>query len=390
MRTAPMPRWPHVPEEDIAAVGEVLRSGKINYWTGTKGREFEKVFASFVGTEFAVALANGTVALEILLKAYGVGEGDEVIVTPRSFVASASCVSLQGAKPVFADVDKDSQCITANSIKAVLTPRTKAIICVHLAGWPCDMDPIMDLAKAHNIIVIEDCAQAHGAKYKGRPVGSLSHAAAWSFCQDKIITTGGEGGMITTNDRRIWEYCWSFKDHGKSWDLVYNTKHPLGYQWLHTSMGTNWRLTETQSELGIRSLERLQGEIAIRRKHACKLTEALSQFPCVRLTIPPAEVFHPYYKYYFFIKPEKLSAGWSRDKIMEAVTAEGVPCLVGSCSEMYLEKAFTSELRPKERLPVAKELGETSLMTLVHPTIPDRDMDDVVQAFSKVLTRACG
>lgn len=390
VRKTPMPKWPFVPEEDIALVGDILRSGKINYWTGDVGRQFEKEFAVVSGTEHAIALANGTVALELALKAYGVGSGDEVIVTSRSFMASASCIVMMGATPVFADVDPVSQTITAETISKVLTPRTKAIIAVHLAGWPCDMDPIMELANQKGIVVIEDCAQCHGAKYKGRPVGSLGHIAAWSFCQDKIITTAGEGGMVTTNDKKIWEYCWSFKDHGKSWDLVYNTKHKPGYQWLHASFGTNWRLTEIQSSLGRQAMKRLDKDIEVRRRHAHRLNEALGKFPCVRLTIPPTEIFHSYYKYYFFVRPEKLAKDWSRDQIMLAVAAEGVTCLVGSCSEMYLEKAFPENMRPPERLPVAKELGETSLLTLVHPTISDRDMDDVIAAFCKVLERASG
>jgi dTDP-4-amino-4,6-dideoxygalactose transaminase len=389
VRSTPMPRWPYVPEEDIAVVAEVLRSGKINYWTGDAGRHFEKEFAAFSGTEYAIALSNGTVALELPLKACGVGPGDEVVVTPRSFIASASCIVAVGATPVFADLDPVTQTITAETIRKVLTPRTKAVIAVHLAGWPCDMDPIMELAAEKGLVVIEDCAQCHGAKYKGRPVGSIGHVAAWSFCQDKIMTTGGEGGMITTNDRDIWNYCWSFKDHGKSWDLVYNTKHKPGFQWLHASFGTNMRLSEVQSALGRQALKRLPEEIEKRRAHGHRLTEALKQFPCIRVTEPPPEIFHAYYKYYCFVRPEHLAANWSRDQIMQAVTAEGVACLSGSCGEMYLEKAFTEEMRPRERLPIAKELGETSLMTLVHPTISERDMDDVIQAFTKVLTRAC-
>jgi len=390
VRSASMPHWPCCPEEDITLVSEVLRSGRINYWTGDQGKQFEKEFSTYVGTEFAVALANGSVALELALKAYGIGEGDEVIVTPRSFVASASCIVLQGAKPVFADIDPISQNITPDTISKVLTPKTKAIIAVHLAGWPCDMDGIMALANERGIIVIEDCAQSHGAKYKGKSVGSLGHIAAWSFCQDKIITTGGEGGMITTNDRKIWEYCWSYKDHGKSWDLVYNTKHKPGFAWLHTSFGTNWRLTETQSVLGRQALKRLDNEVERRREHAARLSEVLREFPCIRTTETPESIYHSYYKYYFFVRPEKLATSWDRDKIMQAVCAEGVPCLVGSCSEMYLEKAFTENMQPKDRLPVAKELSETSLMTLVHPTITDRDMSDVVNAFRKVLEKACG
>ena len=197
------PSWPCFTHDEAKAVADVLLSNRVNYWTGNEGREFEREFAEAVGCTHAVAVANGTVALELALKVLGVGNGDEVIVTPRTFMASASAIVNAGAKPVFADVDRESQNITADSIRPVLTERTRAIICVHLAGWPCDMDPIMDLAAERGLWVIEDCAQAHGARYKGRSVGSLGHVAAWSFCQDKIMTTGGEGGMLTTNDPEI-------------------------------------------------------------------------------------------------------------------------------------------------------------------------------------------
>jgi dTDP-4-amino-4,6-dideoxygalactose transaminase len=389
VRSTPMPPWPFIPEEDIAVAAEVLRSGKINYWTGDSGRNFEKEFAKACGIEHAIALTNGTVALELPLKAYGVGPGDEVIVTPRSFIASVSCVVAVGAKPVFADVDPASQNITADTIRQVLSPRTKAIIPVHLAGWPCDMDPIMALAQEKGLIVIEDCAQSHGARYKGRSVGSIGHASAWSFCQDKIITTAGEGGMLTTNDRAIWEYCWSYKDHGKSWDAMQNVKGKVGFQWVHASFGTNWRLSEVQSALGRQALTRLTDDVTKRRANAMKLVEALRQFPCIRVPEPHSDIYHSYYKFYCFVRPERLANGWSRDQIMQAVAAEGVPCLAGSCGEIYLERAFPPELRPADRLPTARQLGETSLMTLVHPTITERDMADVVQSFCKVLSRAC-
>jgi dTDP-4-amino-4,6-dideoxygalactose transaminase len=192
--------WPCFSEEEVSAVATVLRSNRVNYWTGNECREFEKEFAAWCGTEYAIALANGTLALDLALRGLNIGPGDEVIVTPRTFIASVSCVVNAGATPVFADVDLESGNLCADTIQTALTPRTKAVICVHLAGWPCDMDPIMALAAQHGFKVIEDCAQAHGARYKGRSVGSIGHIGAWSFCQDKIMTTGGEGGMVTVND----------------------------------------------------------------------------------------------------------------------------------------------------------------------------------------------
>jgi hypothetical protein len=388
IRTTPFPSWPHFEPDEIATAALVLQSGKVNYWTGEEGRLFEEEFAAQAGCKYGIALANGTVALELALHALGIGPGDEVIVPSRTFIASASCVVMRGAKPVVADVDPNSQNITAETIQPLLTTRTRAIVAVHLAGWPCDMDPIVALAHEQGSKVIEDCAQCHGATYKGRPVGSLGDVAAFSFCQDKIMTTGGEGGMVTTNMKAIWEHAWSYKDHGKSHDAVYNRQHPPGFRWLHESFGTNWRLTEFQSALGRTLLRKLPRMVEVRRRNAAILTQALTQHDALRVPQPPSHIGHSYYKYYVFVRPEKLRSGWTRDRILSAIVAEGIPCFTGSCSEIYLEKAFTPELRPTERLTVAKELGETSLMFLVHPTLSEFDMHDTCRAVAKVLEAA--
>ncbi len=388
VRTRPFAPWPSYSQEEIEAAARVLKSGKVNYWTGQEGRHFEAEFAAFTGCKHAIAVANGTVALELALEALGIGPGDEVIVPSRTFIASASCAVMRGASPVLADVDRDSQTMTAETVERVLSPRTRAIIAVHLAGWPCDMDPILDLAQEHGLKVIEDCAQAHGASYKARPVGSIGDANAFSFCQDKIMTTGGEGGMLTTNDEELWLRAWAFKDHGKSYDAVYNRPHPPGYRWLHESFGTNWRLTEMQSAIGRLQLAILNESVAARRSLAATLTRRFREISALRVTIPPADVFHSYYKYYVFLRPERLRGDWGQQRIVEAINAEGVPCFVGSCSEIYLERAFPEAMRPAERLPVARELGETSLMFLVHPTLCESDMQDIADAVEKVLSAA--
>ena len=375
--------WPYYAKDEVAATAAVLSSGKVNYWTGDEARKFEKEYAAFTGCKHAIALANGTAALELALYALGIGPGDEVVTTSRTFIASASCVIMRGATPALADVDPVSQNITAETIAKVVTRRTKAIIAVHLAGWPCDMDPILKLARKHGLKVIEDCAQANGATYKGRPVGSLGDAAAFSFCQDKIITTGGEGGLLTTNNTKLWEKAWAYKDHGKSYDAVYNRKHPSGFRWLHESFGTNWRLTEIQAVIGRIQLRKLPGWVAARQRNAAMLAECFAGIPALRLTPPPANIGHAYYKYYAFIKPGSLRKGWTRDRVMDAIVTEGVPCFSGSCSEIYLEKAFKG-LRPIKRLPVAKELGETSLMFLVHPTLSKAEIIDTCRAVAKV------
>ena len=390
VRAAPFAPWPFYAPDEIAAVSQVLASGKVNYWTGDEARAFERDYAEHTGCRHAIALANGTAALELALYALGIGAGDEVIVPSRSFIACASCAVMRGCIPVCAEVDPASQNLTADTIRAVLSPRTRAIIAVHLAGWPCDMDTIMALAREHDLTVIEDCAQAHGATYRGRPVGSIGNAGVFSFCQDKIITTGGEGGMLVTNHAAVWAKAWSYKDHGKSYDAIYNRPAPGPglFNWIHESFGTNWRMTEMQAAIGRIQLRKLGGWCAARRRNAAALTQALSRVPALRLTVPRDGIGHAYYKYYAFIRSEALKAEWNRDRIVEAVNAEGVPCSVGSCSEIYLEKAFPGSMRPAERFKIARQLGETSLMFMVHPTLSEPDMSDVARAVEKVMRRA--
>lgn len=389
MLNTPFSPWPSFTVEEGDAVRDVLLSNKVNYWTGQECRLFEEEFARWADSKYAVALANGTLALDIALKVLGVGEGDEVIVTPRTFLASASSIVTAGARPVFADVDLNSQNIEAQHIAAVLTANTKAVVVVHLAGMPAEMDAIMALSELHGFYVIEDCAQAHGAQYKGRAVGSIGHIGAWSFCQDKIMTTGGEGGMVTTNDEALWREMWSYKDHGKSYAAVYEREHAPGFRWLHESFGTNWRLTEMQAAIGRIQLTRMNDWTTARQANARIIDEIASGFKVVRTVEVPVHMEHAEYKHYLFVNPEQLAEGWSRDRIVDAIVAEGVPCFQGSCSEVYLEKAFdNTDFTPAERLPNAKLLGETSLMFLVHPTLTDAEMAKTAAVLTKVLTLA--
>lgn len=388
MLNTPFSPWPSFSHEEADAVRDVILSNKVNYWTGQETRTFEKEFAAWSETEYAVALANGTVALDVAFKALGIGSGDEVIVTSRTFLASVSSIVNTGAVPVFADIDLDSQNITVETIRAVLTPRTRAIVCVHLAGWPCDMDPIMDLAAENGLKVIEDCAQAHGAFYKGRRVGSIGHIGAWSFCQDKIMTTG-EGGMVTTNDRELWSSMWSYKDHGKSWEAVYERQHAPGFRWLHESFGTNWRMLEVQAVIGRIQLRRMADWAARRSANAMRIWDAAGQVAGLRVPQIPAHITHAAYKCYVFVEPSSLKDGWNRDRILEMLVARGVPAFSGSCSEVYLEKAFDNTgWRPTIRLPNAVELGETSLMFLVHPTLTDKEIELTCEVLAQVMREA--
>ncbi|MHA3058109.1 DegT/DnrJ/EryC1/StrS family aminotransferase [Acinetobacter sp. ANC 5584] len=378
--------WPSFTQQEADAVSQVLLSNKVNYWTGQECREFEKEFADFVGTQYAVALANGTVALDVALKALGVGAGDDVIVTSRTFLASASSIITAGANPIFADVELDSQNISRRTIEAVLTPNTKAIVCVHLAGWMCDMDPIMQLAEEKGLYVIEDCAQAHGAKYKGKPAGSIGHIAAWSFCQDKIMSTGGEGGMVTTNDENLWKKMWSYKDHGKNYDSIYNKQHPPGFRWLHDSFGTNWRMMEMQAVIGRIQLTCMHEWTVKRTQNAEKILKVFEESSFFKVHSPSDDYVHAYYKCYVQVNLDALPDGWSRDRVMQEINAQGVPCFSGSCSEVYLEHAFDgTPWRPAQRLINAKQLGESSLMFLVHPTLSPENIEKTLSAIQKVI-----
>jgi dTDP-4-amino-4,6-dideoxygalactose transaminase len=383
--------WPCYSDEEADYIRDMLLSNRVNYWTGQEGREFEKEFASWTGAPHAIALANGTVALDLALKACGIGPGDEVIVTPRTFIASVSAVVNAGATPVFADVDYESGNISADTISAVLTDRTRCIVPVHLAGWPADLDAISELTAGTDIKIIEDCAQAHGAQINGRSVGTIGDVGAWSFCQDKIMSTGGEGGMVTTSDPDTWSTMWSFKDHGKDWDAVYNRQHAPGFRWVHESFGTNWRMLEFQAAIGRIQLRHMAEWTERRTFIAKRIAETLAPFAhTVRVPAPEASFKHAYYRQYGYVRLDGLRDGWNRDRIVAECTARNIPVLHGSCSEVYLEKAFDgTQWRPSERLPVARELGETSLMFLTHPNQSDEDVDRVCSVLSEVMSEAC-
>jgi len=393
--------WPSFTTEEMDAVQRVLASNRVNYWTGEEGRLFEREFAAWAGAKHAIALTNGTVALDLALHALGIGPGDEVIVTPRTFIASVSSAVNAGATPVFADVDRCSGNLSAETIAAMLTPRTRAVIVVHLAGWPCEMAPIMELADRHGFKVIEDCAQAHGARYEGRSVGTIGHIGAWSFCQDKIMTTGGEGGMVTTNDDELWSRMWSFKDHGKSWDAVNSCQSSLGFRWVHESFGTNWRMLEIQAAIGRIQLRRMREWTTARQENADVIGAALAALTSgdgpLRVPRLPAKQSaaseyasrHAHYKFYIYVDPERLPMSWSRDRIVSEIKKRGVPCYQGSCPEIYLEKAFdATPWRPRQRLPVARDLGDSSLMFLVHPTLTGEEVRRTAEVAAEVIRSA--
>lgn len=384
-------KWPSYDDEQIEAVVKAMRAGEVNYWNGQVGRQFERDYAKWVGANYGMAVANGSVALDLILEGLDIGPGHDVVVTSRSFAASVHCIVRRGARPVFADIDRDSQNITVESIRAVLTPKTRAIITVHLAGWPCDMHGINALANEHGLYVIEDCAQAHGAKIGGQSVGTFGDAAAFSFCTDKIMTTGGEGGVVTVNDADLYERLWSIKDHGKNRAKTEEKNTSGVFKWLIDDIGTNYRMPELQAAIAAVQLRRVDGWVETRRSHAAILNAGFADTPGLRLTLPGDDIYHAYYKHYAFVEPEHLRDGWSRDRIVREVIDRGVPCGSGSCSEIYNEQAYQSRgLAPDKPLPVAAELGQTSLMFQVHPTLDERHMAQTVEVVNDVMTEACG
>lgn len=392
VRSTPMPRWPAPGEQETLAVSDVLRSGHLNYWTGQEARSFEREYGESLGRRHGIALANGTLALELALRAFGLGPGDEVIVPARTFIATASSVVAVGAVPVIADIDRDSSNLTASTAQGVLSTRTRAIIPVHLGGWPVDMDPILALAHEHGLIVIEDCAQAHAGAYHGRPVGALgSHAAAFSFCQDKILPTG-EGGMLVLDDDAAYERAWDYKDHGKSLRKINDPGFGgagTSYQWLVDSFGSNWRMDEMSAAVARVGLARLPEWHAARTRNGQRLAAGLADVAGLRIPLPESGVEHAFYRLYAYIEPERLQPGWNRDRITAAIATEGVPVQYGSCAELYREAAFASAgLGPTGRLPGAAEVHETSIAFFVHPTLGDRDIDDTVAAVRTVMAVA--
>lgn len=382
--------WPYFEQDAIDSVCDVLRSGKINRWTGSLNTQFESKICESVNCKYAIAVANGSLALELAFRAIGIKANDEVIVPCRTFVASASAAAVLGAKISVVDIDINTQNILPEAAENAVNENTKAIVAVHLAGMPCDMDKICAIAKKHNLYVIEDCAQAHGAIYKGKPVGSMGDIAAFSYCQDKIITTGGEGGAVTTNNENLWRKMWEYKDHGKSYGEVFSPAQKKGFRWLAESFGTNFRMTEMQAALGIYGYKNLENWVKIRNQNASIYNSVLSKFDCIRLENIPENTRHAKYKHYCFVEPSRLKNGWSRDRIIDEISKSGIPCHSGACPNISAEKCFVKKgwNKGESELKNAYKLGQTSLMFLVHPTIKQCDLYQATKVIENVLKSA--
>jgi dTDP-4-amino-4,6-dideoxygalactose transaminase len=375
-------------QKQINLVSEILEKNKTNYWTGDHGGLFEREFSKYHGVKYSVCVSNGSVALEIALKALNLKKTAAVIVTPRSFIISASCVLNLGLRTIFADIDQNGN-LSIEGIKKVYNKSVKAIIVVHLNGLPCDMDPILKFVKKNKLFLIEDCSQAHGAIYKNKKVGSYGNISTWSFCQDKIISTGGEGGMISTNSKKLWSKCWSLKDHGKNFKSIFYKKHKTGFKWLHDNLGSNYRMTEMQSIIGRCQLKSLDKQIIKRTQIAYLYIDGLKDFwtkynllqkPNFICSTCPLKnqankkcnfCRNVFYRLNLFINSKKIK----QLKLINEFNKKKIACGVGSCPEIYREKIFKKlKAYPKKRLANAKLLGETSI---VFPINPYRSLSDI-------------
>lgn len=381
--------WPYYSEEDIRSAGEILKSSKVNYWTGNEGINFESEFKQYIGTDYALATSNGTVSISLAYSAINLQEGDEIITTPRGYIAAASIALEFGAKVIFAEISKNSGLITPETIEPLITKKTKVIVVVHVGGWPARMPEIIQLANKYKLKVIEDCAQAHGAQINQKKLGSFGDISIWSFCQDKIISTAGEGGMVTTNKKDYWKYMWSKRDHGKSKQLYKEQQDNVGFKWLHANTGSNYRMTEIQSAIGRNQLKKLDLWIKIRSMNAKAFTKSLSNIELVRIPEIELEAKHAWYKFYIYLRREFLGNNWTRERIIVDIQKRGYPAFTGACPEIYLEKVFKKNNSYRNiHLPIARELGESSLMFLIHPTITKEQLDSYIQVVKETLIKA--
>ena len=392
--------YPYFNQNTQRRVQKVLKSGRVNYWTGNECKDFEKEFSNYHKVKHSLTVSNGSVALEISLQALNLKKRDSVIVTPRSFIMSASCVLNLGLKPIFADVD-DNGNMSIEGIKKVYNKSVKAIIVVHLNGLVCDLDPILNFVKKKKLFLIEDCSQAHGAVYKGKKVGSFGHISTWSFCQDKIMSTGGEGGMISTNNTKLWLKLWSLKDHGKNYKSVFNKKHNNQFKWLHDDLGSNYRMTEMQAVIGREQLKSLDKQIKRRNLIANLYLNGLKDYylkfdilkkprfkyqtyHLKKNSKKNNQYFHAFYRLNLFINRNKIN----QKKLIEQLNKSKINCGVGSCPEIYREKIFKKlKFYPKKRLSNAKLLGETSLMFQINPYKSSTKVKLEINTIKKILNK---
>lgn len=361
-----MTLWPYHSEDEISAVADVLRSGKTNYYSGPNGQAFEAEFAEYTGAKYAIAVTNGTAALELALHGIQIPRGSEVIVPCRTFMATASAVVTAGGYPVLADIDATLN-VTVETLEARRTRNTSAVIVVHYAGLPCDMDAIMKWADYHDIVVIEDCAHAHGARINGRHVGTFGAAGCFSFCVGKTMSLGGEGGMVITNDENPYRRMGARRDHGR-YQMV-GSKDMTEFKWTVEAFGTNLRMTEMQSAIGRIQLKKLDDWVRRRNQIAAAYDAILGGIPT------PTNKSHGRYMYMAYVD--------DRDRKMIELQGMGIAARLGGCPNIGHEAVFAGHSGAQE-CPVADELGKRTLSLPVYPTMTDRDVETVLKAVEAV------
>ena len=380
--------WPHVSKSETILINKVLKSNKLNYWTGNNCKLFEQEFSKYIGKKYGVSLCNASVALDISLKAFNFKKGDEIVVTPRSYISSASCVINNYLKPVFADIDPNSQNINGETIKKVITNKTKAIILVHLAGYPCEMSEIMNIAKKYKLKIIEDCSQSHGAMYRNKFTGSFGDIAIWSFCNDKIMNTLGEGGMLCVNNKKLYKKIWSLKDCGKNYSKFINNKKSYNFKWVHDFYGTNLRLTEVQAVVGRYQLKKLNYWVNTRKKYSSIILNNVKGLNIVNFHQVPSYIKHSYYRCYLRLNKKNIKKNWNKAKIIKAMNSKGIPCNSGSCPEIYKEKAFLNLKIKFKKKKIASAISDEYIAFMVHPTLEKKNIIKISKTIKEILIKA--
>ncbi len=377
-------QWPIVSNQEIKLVNNVLKSNKLNYWTGENCKKFEEEFSKLIKTKYSISLANGSVGLDIAIKSLNLKKNSEVIVTPRSYISSVTSVINQGLTPVFADIDLNSQNIEYETIIKKITKNTKAILVVHLGGMPANMTKIISFAKKNKIKIIEDCSQAHGAKINNKYVGTFGDISIWSFCNDKILNTLGEGGIIATKSFMIYKKLWALKDCGKNFSKFKKFKKKNKFKWVHDFEGTNLRMTEVQAAIGRYQLKKLTTWVNMRNYISKKIISICKNFKSIRTQIVPSKFLNSYYRCYIFLDYKHIKKGWTREKILQYLNTNGIYCDVGSCPEIYKEKFLSKQKHINlKSLKNANLIGKSSIAFKVFPNIYKTTLNNKLSKLNK-------
>ena len=373
--------WPKFTDKEINLVKKILKSGKINQWTGNYNKLFSNAFKKSVRQKYAIPICNGSLALDLAVRSLNLKPFSQILVTSRSFVATAKCITNNHHHPIFLDESSEYSGICLKDLKKKFNKKVKAIICAHIGGYPNKIDEIKSFAKEKNIFLIEDCSQSHGGNYKNKPLGSFSDISVWSFCQDKIISTGGEGGMITTNNKKIYEYCNQFKDHGKNFNKMNNKKYKYSFKYLHDFNGTNLRLTEIQCAMGLIQLSNLKKNLITRRKFVKELLLVLQNYKYIKI-MPYSKINDcSWYRLYFTINFKKIKK--TREEVLALLNSNRITSNSGTCCELYKEKIFKNFKTTEKKY--CNYLAKNSIALVIHPFLNKKEIIFFKKKIIKVL-----